>query len=100
MTDRISAATSRIERLTEQRGGLVPAVEPGASLREELGCTPGEAEGIVELSESEQTGVGRDRGAPEFQAQPGVKSEQERGRKKFTHEVPHRTGSPTLKVGQ
>jgi hypothetical protein len=66
---------------------VVSFVEAGTGVGEELGSTRGEAERIVDLAKDEESRVGGERGAAEFEPYPGVEVEQKRGWRKFTHEV-------------
>ena len=69
---------------------MVSDVTAGTAFLEIVGGDGGEGQGIVKLSEGQQTGVGGDGSATKLQADFGVELEPERGSLVVTHSVPPR----------
>jgi hypothetical protein len=76
----VVASDSGEERLAQEGAEVVADIQARARIREEVGRATGEAERVVEFAQDQQSGVGGDRRAAEFEPQTGVEIEQKRGR--------------------
>ena len=76
-------------RLPEQADEQVTTVLAGAHIREHVTGRAGEAKRVVQLAIGEQSGIGGDHAAVEFQLQAAVKIEPQRGARRLTRWVHH-----------
>ena len=67
---------------------MVSDVATGAAFPEIVGGYGGKVQGVIQLSECQQSGVGGDGGTIELQPDSGVELKPERGLFAVTHRVP------------
>ncbi|EDP63203.1 hypothetical protein BAL199_30537 [alpha proteobacterium BAL199] len=76
-------------RLPELGDQGVAVVLAGPAVGQHLPGHLGQTEGIIEFPEGEQSGIGGDPGAVEFQLEAAVKSDPQIGRSRFTRRHLH-----------
>ena len=67
---------------------VVSDVATGAAFLEIVGSNMGKAQGIIQLSNGQESGIGSDGGTVKLQTDFGVELEPERGFVAVTHQVP------------
>jgi hypothetical protein len=75
--------------LAELSNQGVAAVLAGPGVGKDTPGELGQAEGIVQFPKGEQPGIGRDLGAVEFQLEPAIEPELDRGFSRFTRWMSH-----------
>jgi hypothetical protein len=73
---------------SEQRDQVVSDIPASATFLEVVAGGTGKAQGIIQFSDGQETGVGGDGRAVKFQADAGIELEPERGLFAVTHWVP------------
>ena len=84
----IVASKAAVDGLSEQRDEVVADVATGAAFLEIVGSNMGKAQGIIQLSNGQESGIGSDGGTVKLQTDFGVELEPERGFVAVTHQVP------------
>ena len=83
----IVASKAAVDGLSEQRDEVVSDVATGAAFLEIVGSNMGKAQGIIQLSNGQESGIGSDGGTVKLQTDFGVELEPERGFVAVTHQV-------------